>query len=567
MAVASVAFAGPNPGNNVTICHGTNSDKNPYVQESPNADADAGGHAGHTGPVWNSTLKASHTAWGDIIPPFDYNTKSGVQHFPGLNWNAAGQAIWNNGCNLPGAAFTIAKSQTSPVGNAAPGGAVTYSVTITNNGGPTTGTTTVTDTLPANVFNDATMVKASGAGSWTCANSTAGTASQSPSCDTTDSLGSGDSTTFTVSTSVKSTTGAGTYTNSATVASDDGSHSDTADTTVAVGAGPSNVTLAGACTAGVAGNVTWTVTNPAGNGQLTLLVISSSPPGVAVTGPVSTTIASGGTTTFTTAAPLAAGTTMSAAGKVGGQSVGSNTPDFTGSCPTGVAENAAKVVFAPDCTGILATFTSADQHTTTFTVSPPLGGATDTVIGSGSKHYAADVGNAHISVVFDASNASSDWSDPGGCNNAVGQADPNVAEANHCKSGMNLTLSNMNGTADETFTVVDPSGTVHQVVVRAGQLKKVVFSVKEDSTGTVSVTGKGLAKQSFAYHKNCATVLGVKHTRKPPHKPVVKGEHAQLPFTGFNLRRALLDGSVVFFVGAVLCILGARRREEEPLYY
>jgi hypothetical protein len=47
---------------------------------------------------------------------------------------------------------------------------------------------------------------------------------------------------------------------------------------------------------------------------------------------------------------------------------------------------------------------------------------------------------------------------------------------------------------------------------------------------------------------------------------VVKGEHAQLPFTGFDTRRALLDGAALFFLGAVLCMLGARRRGEELVY-
>lgn len=150
-----------------------------------------------------------------------------------------------------------------------------------------------------------------------------------------------------------------------------------------------------------------------------------------------------------------------------------------------------------------------------------------------------------------------------------GQAAAAVDEANHCKSGMNLTLSNMNGTADTTFTVTDPDGNTQQVDVRAGQLKKLSFPVTEDTTGTLSVSAPGLAKQTFTYDKNCASVLGIKHTRKPhtpTHKPVVEGEHAQLPFTGFDTHRYLVDGAALFFFGAVLCMLGARRKNEDCIY-
>ena len=37
--------------------------------------------------------------WGDIIPPYTYTDESGNEAvFPGRNWSAAGQAIWQNGC-------------------------------------------------------------------------------------------------------------------------------------------------------------------------------------------------------------------------------------------------------------------------------------------------------------------------------------------------------------------------------------------------------------------------------------------------------------------------------------
>lgn len=110
--------ADPKGEQNVTICHRTNSITNPYVQETVAAssvDGDNGNDNGqgdhlleHTGPVFdvNTTYPTPHNGdqWGDIIPPFDTNNASYDNPQTSLNWvdNATGQAIWNNGCNLPG---------------------------------------------------------------------------------------------------------------------------------------------------------------------------------------------------------------------------------------------------------------------------------------------------------------------------------------------------------------------------------------------------------------------------------------------------------------------------------
>jgi hypothetical protein len=90
----------------VTICHRTNSNNNPYITETVDTDSTGGGqdkgvsdHTGHTGPVWNPNLKAQHTQWGDIIPP--YTDDQGVS-YAGMNWSAEGQAIYNNGCKPAG---------------------------------------------------------------------------------------------------------------------------------------------------------------------------------------------------------------------------------------------------------------------------------------------------------------------------------------------------------------------------------------------------------------------------------------------------------------------------------
>jgi hypothetical protein len=95
----------------VTICHRTNSDTNPYVVITPDVFGVLDGHAKkHDDPfIWGPTLKASHQKWGDIIPPFDYLDKDGVQqHFAGLNWTTVGgpggawtgQEVWENDCSF-----------------------------------------------------------------------------------------------------------------------------------------------------------------------------------------------------------------------------------------------------------------------------------------------------------------------------------------------------------------------------------------------------------------------------------------------------------------------------------
>ncbi len=101
---AGPAFAAKQP--KVTICHRTDAVKNPYVRETvalSSVDGNLGndhGHgdhfAEHTGPVATSeavaqALKDAGQKWGDIIPL----NAAGTQ----LNWDADGQAIFNNDCN------------------------------------------------------------------------------------------------------------------------------------------------------------------------------------------------------------------------------------------------------------------------------------------------------------------------------------------------------------------------------------------------------------------------------------------------------------------------------------
>jgi hypothetical protein len=98
---ASPALAGDKT--EITICHATGADNNPYVVNSPAINSSgafagelSGGHNDHTGPIWFPGITV---AWGDIIPPYEYAPAN--FSYPGLNWTAEGQAIYNNGCAIP----------------------------------------------------------------------------------------------------------------------------------------------------------------------------------------------------------------------------------------------------------------------------------------------------------------------------------------------------------------------------------------------------------------------------------------------------------------------------------
>ncbi len=92
----AITSAQNNNPNKVTICHRTNSAQNPYRQITVSHSAVDGqgnnDHSHHTGPVFNPAVhNQQNRGWGDIIPPVEGVTA-------GLNWNAEGQAIYNNGC-------------------------------------------------------------------------------------------------------------------------------------------------------------------------------------------------------------------------------------------------------------------------------------------------------------------------------------------------------------------------------------------------------------------------------------------------------------------------------------
>lgn len=129
---------------NVDICHATASATNPYVSEAPDFAS-----------IVNGTAHGDHQDEEDIIPSFWYKVGDGAaQQYPGRNWNAAGQAMWNNGCttaqttsqNPPATVTqtaTVTKTETATVTATVTVAGTTQTVMV-----PTTVTATVTQTAP-----------------------------------------------------------------------------------------------------------------------------------------------------------------------------------------------------------------------------------------------------------------------------------------------------------------------------------------------------------------------------------------------------------------------------------
>lgn len=84
----------PCDSTSVTLCHATDSRKNPYQLITVDAAGAFNGHLGHTGPIFNPLLP-KHTKWGDVIPTFTYNGQSYA-----LNWDLSGMALLANNCGV-----------------------------------------------------------------------------------------------------------------------------------------------------------------------------------------------------------------------------------------------------------------------------------------------------------------------------------------------------------------------------------------------------------------------------------------------------------------------------------
>lgn len=92
----------------ITICHATASETNPYVAVHPTKQQIYDDHGHRTGQ------ESVHP--GDIIPPFAAGSHGGQEWgaFPGQNWDAQGQATWNNSCQpVPPTTTTVQPTTTT----------------------------------------------------------------------------------------------------------------------------------------------------------------------------------------------------------------------------------------------------------------------------------------------------------------------------------------------------------------------------------------------------------------------------------------------------------------------
>jgi hypothetical protein len=136
-ATAVAGNHGSTKSGHVTICHRTGSRHHPYVVISPSAAGVFHGHYSEHNEHAVFPNTASDGKWGDIIPPFQYK---GVTY--SLNWDAAGQAIWSNGCRpVTGGGTTTSHGGTTTV--TTPGA----TTTVTTPGSTVTVTTPGTTTI------------------------------------------------------------------------------------------------------------------------------------------------------------------------------------------------------------------------------------------------------------------------------------------------------------------------------------------------------------------------------------------------------------------------------------
>lgn len=341
-------------------------------------------------------------------------------------------------------------------------------------------------------------------------------------------------------------------------------------TTVGLGAaaGAPTVSFSDSCTDGI----TATLSNTAGTGPAVFSVTSNG--GSAI----SKTVAAGATDTAT--APLqgnAASMTVSASGLAPVTHTYDASVCNTGSTPT--AHPAASI--AGDCTSHVivtldnstgtadVTFTVVDGSTSTQ-YNVPAGGKTTLDLGSTTGSRTVTVSAPGMTGVTKTlscpathpSGGTQGGTTGGGSTGPQHAINPTVSFATACKSGITATFTNMkldDTTMDPvTFTVTTPSGGSDSVTVAADQIVKRSYPVKEDTTGTLTVSAPGMAKQSKSYAKNCTSVLGEKVTKRPK-KPVVQGEKAtRLPFTGVPAGQLALEALALVCAGCVLTYAGRR---------
>ena len=153
------------PEHKVTICHRTDSVTNPYTVNTVDISSTDGSlgtgsndHTHHLGALFDFAADPDvaypppHNGdqWGDIIPPYQYGDTP-EESFPGMNWDTAGQAIWQAGCTAPPASTTTTSSTTSSTTTSS-----TTSTSTTTTAPTTTTTQPTTTTTPSTSTTEAT---------------------------------------------------------------------------------------------------------------------------------------------------------------------------------------------------------------------------------------------------------------------------------------------------------------------------------------------------------------------------------------------------------------------------
>src|SRR4051794_9127235 len=143
---SAFVLAGPRAGTpgsgEIAICHATSAEKNPFVENTPDASGILDGHAKHA---------------GDIIPPFVVVEVGGATtRYPGQNMSTIYGAGYTgaeeliNHCEIPTAGGVTGSTQTitTTLTHTLPVTVTTPGTTITVPGGTTTREITVTVTIP-----------------------------------------------------------------------------------------------------------------------------------------------------------------------------------------------------------------------------------------------------------------------------------------------------------------------------------------------------------------------------------------------------------------------------------
>ncbi len=155
VVVVTLSLQGSEPelNPNITLCHATEAEKNPYNLLTTDAKSIVNKPNGH-----NEHVDGGLDDVGDIIPPFTYNFDgSGLVNYPGLNWSReytnglTGEEIYNGGlCNGFPLDLEADVTITKTVSTSTPfeGGMVTYTLRVTNTGADSATGVVVNDPLP-----------------------------------------------------------------------------------------------------------------------------------------------------------------------------------------------------------------------------------------------------------------------------------------------------------------------------------------------------------------------------------------------------------------------------------